>query len=74
MKKKFVVLLFLIPGTAFALLQSRNEDPLTTLQTKITQGRATLEFEPEHGYLKSLLKNLDIPVSSQGLVFSKSRF
>jgi len=74
LRKKFVVLLFLIPSTAFALLQSRNEDPLTTLQTKITQGRATLEFEPEHGYLKSLLKNLDIPVSSQGLVFSKSSF
>src|SRR5205814_1425272 len=49
-------------------------DPVTALQRKIDTGEATLEFEGERGYLRSLLKNLDIPQSSQGLVFTKSSF
>jgi hypothetical protein len=37
-------------------------------------GEVTLQYEAEHGYLKSLLDQLDIPVSSQTLVFSKTSF
>jgi hypothetical protein len=33
-----------------------------------------LRYEPEHGYLKSVLEQLSIAVSSQTLVFSKTSF
>ena len=47
-------------------------DPVARLQQKIDSGAVTLQFDAEHGYLSSLLKDLNIPVSSQVLVFSKS--
>jgi hypothetical protein len=47
-------------------------DPVARLQQKIDRGQVTLAFDGEHGYLESVLANLDIPVSSQMLVFSKS--
>lgn len=47
-------------------------DPVTRLQQQIDTGEATLIFDRERGYLSSILKSLDIPVSSQALVFSKS--
>ena len=49
-------------------------DRIADLQRKIDAGTLKLEFEADHGYLKSLLKILNIPVSSQALVFSKSSF
>src|SRR5258706_15856443 len=49
-------------------------DPVALLQQKLNHGEANLEFEAPHGYLKSVLKNLGIPVSSQTLVFSKTSF
>src|SRR4051812_44244419 len=55
-------------------LADRVRDPLAKLQERIDRGYARLEYEPEHGYLKSVLKLLDVPVSSQTLVFSKSSF
>lgn len=45
---------------------------VTELQDRIARGDAKLAFEPEHGYLRSLLRVLDVPESSQVLVFSKS--
>jgi hypothetical protein len=48
--------------------------PVEVLQKKLAQGKAKLEFEPAHGYLASLLKLLQVPVSSQTLVFSKTSF
>mgnify|MGYP001172255195 FL=1 len=45
-------------------------DRVTELQRKIARGEAELAFEPAGGYLASLLASLDIPVSSQMLVFS----
>ena len=72
---KLAALLILIPVTALALMQSTTTtDPISEFQTKLRNGKARLEFEPQHGYLQSLLKNLNIPVSSQGLVFSKTSF
>jgi hypothetical protein len=47
-------------------------DPIAKLQEKIDAGEVTLTFEPGHGYLKSVLEALQIPASSQGLVFSKT--
>lgn len=55
-------------------LSDRLHDPVAKLQERIDRGEARLEFEPRHGYLKSVLKLLEIPISSQTLVFSKSSF
>lgn len=48
------------------------EDPVGRLQRQIDSGAVTLEFDRAWGYLPSVLKALGIPVSSQGLVFSKT--
>ena len=45
---------------------------VSRLQGRIEQGKETLEYEPEHGYLRSILRALDVPESSQVLVFSKT--
>jgi hypothetical protein len=49
-------------------------DPIAMLQKQLDRGEATLEYEPGHGYLKSLLRALGIAVNSQTLVFSKTSF
>jgi len=49
-------------------------DPVAILQKRLDRGEAKLEYEPKHGYLKSVLENLAIPVDSQTLVFSKKSF
>lgn len=50
-------------------------DPVAKLQKQIEQGKAAIVYdEKDHGYLKSVLKLLDVPVSSQTLVFSKTSF
>ena len=55
-------------------LSDRVNDPVARLQDRIDRGLARLDFEAEHGYLKSVLKQLDVAVSTQTLVFSKSSF
>ena len=86
MSKRFLALsglVLVIPVLTLALLRMRGETPaaqepdplpeaVANLQRKIDNGSAKLEFEEPQGYLVSLLKNLDIPVSSQALAFSKS--
>jgi hypothetical protein len=49
-------------------------DPVAKLQTALDRGDLKLEYEPKHGYLKSVLDKLQIPISSQTLVFSKTSF
>src|ERR1041385_927209 len=49
-------------------------DPVALLQQRIRQGEAKLEYDPDYGYLPSVLRNLRAPVSSQVLVFSKTSF
>lgn len=49
-------------------------DPIAKLQEKLDNGQAELEYEPKNGYLRSVLKALGIPISSQTLVFSKTSF
>jgi hypothetical protein len=49
-------------------------DPVAKLQQKIDKGGASLQYEPEHGYLKSVLSLLQVPIDSQTLVFSKTSF
>lgn len=49
-------------------------DAVAALQKRLAAGRAALAYEPGHGYLRGLLKALDVPVESQVLVFSKTSF
>lgn len=49
-------------------------DPVAKLQQQLDQGKATLQYESDFGYLKSVLKLLKVPVDSQTLVFSKTSF
>ena len=42
------------------------------LQERLKQGKAKLTYEEGTGYLRSLLRELDVPASSQMLVFSKT--
>jgi hypothetical protein len=50
------------------------DNPIVRLNERLTTGEVRLSYEPEHGYLRSLLDALAIPVSSQSLVFSKTSF
>lgn len=47
---------------------------VSRLQARLTSGKATLDHEPRTGYLRSLLRELSVPESSQTLVFSKTSF
>src|SRR5579871_1236978 len=67
----FVIVLSLAFAPASQAL-SASSDPVAQLQAKLDSGAASLEFDADHGYLKSLLQALNIPVDSQGLVFSKT--
>ena len=49
-------------------------DPVALLEKDIEAGKTSLTYEPEHGYLKSVLALLKVPVQSQTLVFSKTSF
>ena len=49
-------------------------DAIVRLQRRMDAGEVKLVFEPKHGYLRSVLEQLGVPVSSQGLVFSKTSF
>ncbi len=49
-------------------------DPVAQLQERLDSGRERLDYEPGHGYLRSVLDKLRVPVSSQTLVFSKTSF
>ncbi len=47
-------------------------DPVAKLAEKVRSGETQLIFDDEHGYLPSVLSALEVPVSSQTLVFSKT--
>jgi hypothetical protein len=47
-------------------------DPVARLQKRLENGQAKLDFAPNRGYLNTLLRQLDINIDSQVLVFSKS--
>ncbi|MCC6246045.1 MAG: hypothetical protein IT353_24640 [Gemmatimonadaceae bacterium] len=47
-------------------------DPIARLQVQLDAGTRTLRHDSLHGYLPALLEALAIPVSSQGLVFSRT--
>jgi hypothetical protein len=47
-------------------------DPVAKLQKRLADGKARLKFDSSRGYLPAVLEALGIPVSSQGLAFSKT--
>jgi hypothetical protein len=47
-------------------------DDVAAFFQKVRSGKAAVEWDDDGGYLASLLKNLNIPLSSQVLVFSKT--
>lgn len=54
--------------------KTASHDPASQLEKRLDSGEGKFERDDEHGYLESLLKNLNVPVSSQGLVLSKTSF
>lgn len=49
-------------------------DPVSRLEERLEKGEVRLRYEDEFGYLRSVLKELRVPTSSQVLVFSKTSF
>jgi len=49
-------------------------DPVAVLQKELDAGTAKLTYDEDHGYLRSVLKLLKVPLESQTLVFSKTSF
>jgi hypothetical protein len=47
-------------------------DPVARLKERVEAGELALEFDGPRGYLTSVLEHLNIPVSTQSLVFSKT--
>ena len=62
-----VVAIFLAVAIAAA-----SDDPVAALDRRLATGAAELSFDPKWGYLRSVLDELEIPLSSQLLVFSKT--
>jgi hypothetical protein len=50
------------------------DDPVERLNQKIARGEVKLVFDETHGYLRSVLQALNVPLESQLLVFSKTSF
>lgn len=59
---------------AIGYRRAESRDPVARLQRRINSGEVKLEYSEKNGYLESVLKALNVPVSSQGLVFSKTSF
>ena len=53
---------------------SELNDPVAKLEKRLERGDFKLHYDTRHGYLKSVLDALRVPVSSQALVFSKTSF
>ncbi len=67
---------FIVPLDHEAIQYARRpvHDPVHLLGERIARGELKLEFDQTHGYLRGLLKALDVPIESQVLVFSKTSF
>lgn len=55
-----------------ASVPAADANPVARLQRQLRAGTARLTPDDDHGYLRSVLKALDVPESSQVLVFSKT--
>src|SRR5215213_4589530 len=57
---------------AIAYAKATPTDAVARLVAEIDSGKTVLPFDADRGYLPALLNALNIPVSSQGLVFSRT--
>lgn len=57
---------------AIAYSKTAPTDAVARLQASIETGETVLDFDKARGYLPALLRALDVPVSSQSLVFSRT--
>ena len=57
---------------AIAYRRQSPADRLAELSRRVQSGDATLSYDGTSGYLRSLLRALDIPIESQVLVYSKT--
>jgi hypothetical protein len=62
----------LLDHPAIAYETTPSNDAVVRLVRNLESGAQRLEFEPGHGYLRSLLRSLDVDVSSQVVAFSKT--
>jgi len=69
-----IALAALIPAAAGALRQETGSSSVADLSEKIQYDKIFLSYDDKQGYLRSVLKELQVPISSQTLVFSKSSF
>ena len=77
-----VLLTVLLTPAAFAQFDYEQEpisystaqptDPVARLAERLRQRQVSLVWDPHHGYLTSVLQQLEIPASSQVLEFSKT--
>jgi hypothetical protein len=72
------LIVFFAAGALFIGQSSQTaslNDPIANLGRRVERGEVKLEYSTDGwGYLRSLLKNLDINIDSQVLVFSKTSF
>jgi len=57
---------------AIAYSKTAPQDAVSKLQARLDAGQATLAWDEAHGYLPAVLNALNVPASSQGLVFSRT--
>ena len=67
---------FILPGDhpAIRYREVGERNAVARLQAQLASGSVRLAYDATAGYLPAVLKALDIPVSSQVLVFSKTSF
>src|SRR5687768_4158546 len=67
---------FILPVNDRAIRYNENgrRNAVARLQDSMGAGKVDFAYDPKSGYLKAVLKALDVPVSSQVLVFSKTSF
>lgn len=61
-----------IEGEPINYAKAPVDNAVSRLEKRLADGKATLKHEPGFGYLRSLLCELNVPQSSQMLVFSKT--
>ena len=69
-----IVLGILVPAAAWSFRPEQTDDPIDSLAQRIQADKTVLNYDEAHGYLSAVLRELNVPVSSQTLVFSKSSF
>ena len=57
---------------AIGYTKGQPDSAISQLQEKLNKGEAKLDWDEKYGYLPAVLNALDIPASSQMLVFSKT--